>query len=213
MEASVILYRDEREMVHKDSSEKPLTCGRRSALSLNAEDPHPLYAAARRFAFKDKAAQVLSFQLPHPPACPLEHTPCMILFGAHGDEPGGRKITHQIEGLPRDAEAAPHLRTDRAVLDKPPQLIGDPWIPLVAAVPADLLPKQAGADSQTDDRRRHLLAIYRRRCDATPSALTRLRTPPALRMAISRGRRRLVRTMTAFLVSSWSRISPVKSPH
>src|SRR4030042_5342808 len=100
------------------------------------------------------------------------------------------EIVHQAEGLPGDAEAAPYLRTDRAVPDKPPQLFGEPWIPLVAAVPADLLPKQAGADSPTDDRRRHLLAIYRCRCDATPSALTRLRTPPARRMAISRGRRR-----------------------
>jgi len=56
IEAPVILYGDERKMLHKGPGEKPLTCGRRSALPLNAVDPHPLYAAARRFPLKDKAA-------------------------------------------------------------------------------------------------------------------------------------------------------------
>jgi hypothetical protein len=213
MEASVILNRDEREMVHKGPGKKPLTCRRWCALSLNAVDPHPLYAAARRFPLKDKTAQVRPFQFPHLTACPAEHTLCMILLAARGDELGGMGITYQAEGLPGDAEPAPHLRADGVVPGKPPQLIGEPWIQFVPAVPADLLPEQTGADSQTDDRVRHPLAIYRRRCDALPSALTRLRTPPALRMAISRGRRRWVRTMACPLVSSRSSISPIKSFH
>jgi len=56
LEAYIILKWDERKMVHKDPGEKPLTFGRRSALSPNAVDQHPLDAAARGFALKDKAA-------------------------------------------------------------------------------------------------------------------------------------------------------------
>ena len=147
MEAPVIHNRDEREVFLKHPGEDPLTRGDRCPFVLDAVDRHPLYAAARRSALKDKAAQVLPFQLPHPPARPLERTPCMILLGARGDEPGSLGIAYQAEGLPGDAESAPYLRTDRAVLDKPPRLIGEPLIQLVPAVPADLLPEQAGADS------------------------------------------------------------------
>jgi hypothetical protein len=71
----------------------------------------------------------------------------MVLLGARGDEPRGLWIAHQAEGFPGDAEPAPHLRTDRVVPDEPPQLIGEPWIQLVPAVPTDLLSEQAGADS------------------------------------------------------------------
>jgi hypothetical protein len=70
----------------------------------------------------------------------------MILLGARGDKPRDMGITRQAEGLPGDPEPAFHLRTDRVIPDKAPQLIGEKPIQFVPAVPADLLPEQAGAN-------------------------------------------------------------------
>jgi hypothetical protein len=82
-----------------------------------------------------------------------------ILLGARGDKPRDKGITHEAEWLSRDAEPAFLLRADRAIVNKPPQCIGQKPIQFMPAVPADLLPKQSGADSQADDRVRHLLAF------------------------------------------------------
>ena len=148
MEASFILNRKQREVIHKDPGKEPGTRGCRHPLLI--VDLHPLHTATGRCAFKNKTTQVFPLQFPHPLAHPAEHALRIVLLGARGDKPRGMRIAYQPQGLPGNAETALHLGTDRAILHVLPKRISKKLIEFVPTVPPNSLSEQARADPQFD---------------------------------------------------------------
>ena len=111
-------------------------------------DLNPLHAARRRVALKDKTAEVLLLELVGRFSAHASIRSVWSTVGLKVTSRGASGSPTSLQGLPGYAEAALHLGAHGHVFDVFSQGVHEVAVELVAAVVADVLPQQAGADSQ-----------------------------------------------------------------
>src|SRR5581483_11567509 len=112
-------------------------------------DADPFHAAARRVLLEDVSRERLARELLDAGGGEPGHRRRVVGPRARRDEPGRVGVAFEPDRLARDPETELDLRADRDPLDERCQRVREEPVALVAAVPADLLPEETGADADT----------------------------------------------------------------
>ena len=137
------------------------------------EDPHPLlhghagvsvnlhrgHSGTGRSALEDESAQILGGERLQTFVRPGEHPVRVVDAGPDGDQTGVLRIPEEAHRLAGYGEAVFHLRADGDPLEPAAKGVGDVTVVLMAAVVTDILPQQAGADTDPDLLYRRFLPI------------------------------------------------------
>lgn len=157
VQAAVLLDGEQRKTFHKRPGEDPhpLLHGH-AGVSVNLHRGHP---GTGRSALEDESAQILGGERLQTFVRPGEHPVRVVDAGPDRDQTGVLRIPEEAHRLAGDGEAVFHLRADGDPLEPAAEGVGDVAVVLMAAVVADILPQQAGADADPDLLYRRFLPI------------------------------------------------------
>src|SRR6266540_2082914 len=154
VEAVLLLDGEEWHPRGENAHEQPDALGPRgpAARLMDADAPE---AARGRVLLRHPSVEIEALQLADAGFREAEHRAGVIVPAPLAEEARRRRIPDEPDGLARHAHPDLHLRADGHPLDGSTEHVHDESVPLVRAVPADLLAEQARGHAEPELRPRH----------------------------------------------------------